>query len=99
MSAHQLYIVIAYDGTDDSALDRRMVAREEHLKVARGLKAEGKILHAGAMLNDNRVMIGSMLILSFPDRAELDEWLRTDPYVTGNVWQRIEVRPFQPAPL
>ena len=94
-----LYIVIAYDGTDADALTRRMSVRESHLAVARRMKAEGQIVHAGAMLNDNQQMIGSMLVVSFEERAQLDAWLKTDPYVTGNVWQKIEVRPFQPAPL
>lgn len=94
-----LYIVVAYDGTDSAALERRMAVREAHLAVARRMKADGQIIHAGAMLDDNRQMIGSMLVVSFEERAQLDEWLRTDPYVTGNVWQQIDIRLFQPAPL
>jgi uncharacterized protein YciI len=90
---------VAHDGTDDAALERRMAVREAHLAVARQMKAEGKIVHAGAMLDDSRRMIGSMLIVSFEERAALDEWLRTDPYVTGDVWRQIEVKLFQPAPL
>ncbi len=99
MSDPHLYVVVAHDGTDEAALERRMAAREAHLTVARRMKTEGKILHAGALLDDNRRMIGSMLVVAFLNRAELDEWLRTDPYVTENVWQNIEVRLFQPAPL
>ena len=42
-------------------------------------------------------MICSACIVAFPSRAELDEWLRTDPYVTGYVWRRINVVPFRVA--
>lgn len=42
-------------------------------------------------------MIGSAVIVDFPSRAELDDWLKNDPYVTGGVWQKIEVRPFRAA--
>ena len=40
-------------------------------------------------------MIGSACIAQFATREELDEWLRTDPYVTEGVWQDIDV--MQPA--
>jgi uncharacterized protein YciI len=43
-------------------------------------------------------MIGSAAIAQFATRAELDAWLRTDPYVTGGVWQDIEVIPYRVAP-
>jgi uncharacterized protein len=42
-------------------------------------------------------MVGSMLLVEFPDRGGLDAWLEADPYVTGGVWKEIEVRPFRTA--
>ncbi len=36
-------------------------------------------------------MVGSMVLTDFPDRAALDDWASNDPYVTGDVWRRIEV--------
>jgi hypothetical protein len=36
-------------------------------------------------------MIGSTLHLDFPDRASLDKVLESDPYVRGQVWDRIDV--------
>ena len=33
----------------------------------------------------------------FPSREELDAWLDHDPYVTGGVWQQVEVAPFRVA--
>jgi uncharacterized protein YciI len=42
-------------------------------------------------------MIGSVVLADFPSREEFDEWLAGDPYVTGEVWQDIEVRPYRPA--
>ncbi len=92
-------MVIARDGTDAEALERRMAAREAHLVEARRLKAAGHILQAGAMLDDAQRMIGSVLLVAFASRADVDQWLATDPYVTGGVWQDIEVKPFRPAPI
>ncbi len=93
------YVVIARDGTDQEAPARRLAVRETHLALARRMKAEGKIIHAGALLDDDRRMTGSLLVVAFASRAELDAWLAADPYVTGGVWRQIEVRLFQPAPL
>lgn len=93
------FLVIAYDGTDEAALDRRMAVREAHIEGARAMKAEGSMIVGGAILDDQGRMIGSSCIVEMPDRAAVDAWLARDPYVTGNVWQKIEVRPFRCAPL
>ena len=42
-------------------------------------------------------MIGSASVVEVENRAELDAWLVSDPYVTGNVWQTIIVTPFRRA--
>ncbi|MET4700643.1 uncharacterized protein YciI [Constrictibacter sp. MBR-5] len=91
------FLVTAYDGTDPEAPARRQAVREAHLVGARRMTEEGRILIGGAILDDAGGMIGSCCIVDFATRAELDEWLRTDPYVTGGVWQKIEVVPFRAA--
>jgi uncharacterized protein len=42
-------------------------------------------------------MVGSMLLLEFPARKDLDAWLVQDPYVTDGVWDEVEVHPFRTA--
>ena len=93
------FLIIAYDGTDEGALDRRMAAREAHLVGARAMKANGSMIVGGAILDDDGRMVGSSCIVEFPDRAAVDAWLAADPYVTEGVWQKIEVKPFRCAPL
>ena len=94
-TSQQQYVIIAYDGTDEEALNRRMAARPAHLESARKLKADGYFIEGGAMLDENGRMTGSVVIVTFPSREELDKWLYNDPYVTGNVWQKIEIKPFR----
>lgn len=36
-------------------------------------------------------MKGSMLVLEFEGRLQLDEYLRNEPYVVEGVWHTIEV--------
>ena len=86
------FIVIAYDGTDEGAMERRLAAREAHLKSGREMFDNGKWLFGAAILDDGGKVIGSMVVCDFPSRKELEEqWLKNDPYVIGDVWKRISV--------
>jgi uncharacterized protein len=86
------FIVIAYDGTDEKALERRMAVRENHLKHAQEMFDAGKWLYASAILDDEGKMIGSMIVCDYPSREELyEQWLKQEAYVTGNVWKTINV--------
>lgn len=91
------FLVIAHDGEDPQAPDRRLKARPAHIDGALRMKEKGSMLSGGAILDDDGKMIGSAMFVEFPTRAALDAWLETDPYVTGGVWRRIEVRPFRVA--
>ena len=93
------FLLIAYDGTDSEALERRLVARPAHLQNVELLKKEGKHLYGGAILDDGK-MIGSMMIVDYPSIEILEtEWLASEPYIVGNVWQNVELKPFAVAPL
>lgn len=86
------FVVTALDFTDPEALTRRMAQREAHLACVQAMIADGSFLSGGAILDDDGVMIGSTLHLQFPDRATLDARLQQDPYVSGRVWEQIDVR-------
>jgi uncharacterized protein YciI len=92
------FMLLAYDGKDSGALSRRRAARESHLALGDRLVTEGKLLFAAAILDADGKMIGSMLVLEFPSRIELDEWLEIEPYVSGDVWREIEIRPAKVSP-
>jgi len=81
------FIVKAYDGV--GMLEKRMAVRPRHLE---GMKKLGKhILCAGGLLNDEGRMKGSVLVLEFDSRAELEGYLASEPYVTEKVWETVEV--------
>lgn len=87
------FIVLGYDGQDDEALNRRLAVREAHLALFTKLHAAGDFLFGSAILDDEGKMIGSLIVCDFPSRGDLEaRWLRHEPYVTGNVWQRIEIQ-------
>jgi uncharacterized protein YciI len=89
------FLIVAHDFRDPDALSRRMQQRVAHLDGVRKMKAEGTFLDGGAMLDDEGRMIGSMVLVEFASRSEVDDWLARDPYVTGQVWEHITVRPFK----
>ena len=89
------FLITAYDGKDDGALDRRMSVREAHINGANQLKEAGHLIAGGAILDEAEQMIGSTMFVEFDSKAELDQWLASDPYMTGNVWQDISVLPIR----
>ncbi|MCL2828348.1 MAG: YciI family protein [Oscillospiraceae bacterium] len=92
------FVVLGYDGTDSRALERRMAARPAHLEVAKSLHEAEVLVYAGAMLNDEENMVGSVMIVNFPSENDLREkWLNDEPFVLGNVWEKVEVRRLKPA--
>jgi uncharacterized protein YciI len=93
------FLLLAYDGTDPEALQRRLNVREEHLKRISLLKSSGEFLFGGAILDDNGKMIGSMIVYDFPDRQSLEERLKDEPYLTGKVWEKTEIKPFRLAKM
>lgn len=92
-----LYVIHAYDHTDEEAPQRRLTARPLHFDRARKLRADGNLVVGGALLSPEGQMIGSMMLVDFAEEASLNAWLETDPYVTGRVWDKIDVKPFRQA--
>ena len=87
------FMVLAYDGTDAEAAARRLAARPAHFAGIEPMVAKGEIVIGGAILDDAGRMVGSIVLAEFPSRAELDAWLAREPYVTGGVWRKVEVKP------
>lgn len=82
------YLVIGRDGKD--AAQRRQDNRPAHLEGVKQMKADGKILYAVAMIDQGK-MVGSVMVMSFSTVEELEEWKANEPYITGNVWEQIEI--------
>jgi len=93
----QQYLITAYDYTDTDALQRRLAVRENHLAGARRLKETGNFLTGGAILDADGKMIGSMMVAQFASPDDLEAWQRDEPYLTGRVWEKVEIQPFRMA--
>jgi uncharacterized protein YciI len=91
------FLIIARDGEDAS--ERRQALRDKHLAAANHLRAAGNLLYAVATLDANGQPDGSMEVVQFHSRADLDRWLKDEPYVTGQVWAKVDVTPCRIGPM
>ena len=83
------FIITAYDG--EGMLEKRMQVRPRHLENM--AKVRGRVLCAGGLLDGDGRMKGSVLIMDFDDKSLLDEYLRSEPYITEGVWEKVDVQP------
>jgi len=93
------YVILGYDAKDADALNRRMSVREDHLKLAKENQKNGLLLFAAGLLNEEDQMIGSNMIMEFESKKDLEEYLKNEPYVKGNVWDKIKVIPAKVPPF
>jgi len=83
------FIIRAYDG--EGMLDRRMEVRPRHLE---GMNRMGRhIICAGGLLDEAGKMKGSVLVVDFQTRGELDAYLADEPYMLEHVWEKIDIEP------
>ena len=83
------FLLIAYDGTDPEAQERRLKVREEHLGKIAVLKKNRECLFGGAILDEAGKMIGFMIVYDFPIGSR---WMRlkAEPYITEGVWKKLK---------
>ena len=85
------FLVIGKDGTDEKAMERRISVRPAHLALGDEMEKSGNRWYGAALLDDSGKMIGSMAVMDFPSKQELQEWLDREPYVIGGVWKSVEI--------
>ena len=81
------FVVRAYDG--EGMLEKRLEVRPRHLESIERIRKH--VICAGGLLDDEGKMKGSLLVMEFESRQELDAYLANEPYVQEHVWERIEV--------
>ena len=66
-------------------------AQYEHLETV-----ENRMVTGGPLLaEDGETMIGSLLVIDFPDRAAAEAWLAQAPFTTGGVFGQAHIHPFK----
>lgn len=85
------FLVIGKDYAD--GYNRRMENRSAHLEYLRKLSNEGKLYVASGLLSEDKMLNGSASFFTVDSKDEVEELLKDEPYVTGNVWETIEIIP------
>ena len=81
------FVITAYDG--EGMLAKRMEVRPLHLEGMERLKEH--LVCAGGLLDDEGKLKGSVLVMEFQNREEVNEYLASEIYVTEHVWEKITV--------
>ena len=81
------FVITAYDG--EGMLEKRMEVRPLHLEGMERLKKH--LIVAGGLLDDEGKLKGSVLVMEFQNRAEVDEYLAREIYVAEHVWEKITI--------
>ncbi|NDR57622.1 YciI family protein [Aliiruegeria sabulilitoris] len=84
-----LVALIAKDKAD--ALDTRLKNRAAHVEH---LKSGGLVAQAGPLLNANGEMCGSLVIFDVESVAQVQEWAAADPYAKADLFESVEIIPW-----
>ena len=93
-----LYAIISQDVKD--SLEKRKIARPEHVARLNQLKDEGRLILAGphpAIDNQDpgdAGFTGSLIVAEFEDLMAAQSWADADPYVSAGVYSSVVVKPF-----
>lgn len=75
------FYLLRYEYTPE-ILEKRDPFRAEHLQRARDLKAEGKLVMAGALTDP---VDSAVFVFSTNDKSVIEEFVKNDPYVKNDL--------------
>ena len=85
------FLVICID--KKNSLTRRLENREQHLKHLKSLRK--KLLMAGPILDEKENPVGSLLIIDFKKKTDLQKFLENDPYSKADLFKTIKIEKFK----
>jgi len=87
-----LFVVYCLD--KPSSQELRQATRAAHLEHAR---THGQSIRLGGPLltDDGEGMVGSLLIVDKPDKAQVEDFVRADPYFQAGLFEAVLIRPFK----
>lgn len=85
------FVLTGLDGTDEEAPARRQAVRADHIAMGDKLLASGNLWYGAALLHDDGSMKGSMYVMDFPSEEALQDYLKIEPYVVGDVWRELTI--------
>lgn len=90
------YLLKAYDYPDENTRQKRSSFRDEHLRKIHRYRHDGLIIDAGALLDDDERIIGSLIIFQAETLQQIKSYLAEEPFVTENIWEEVDIRRYRP---
>ncbi len=87
--------MLAWDVPGDKGVGLRGSALPQHRETIRALWEQGHAVLGAGILDDAGVARGSLVVMDYPDRADLDAYLANEPFVKEGVWEKVEVHPLR----
>jgi uncharacterized protein YciI len=88
------FLVQAWDVQGDGGA-RRDAARPAHAQSIKELWEQGRVVLGAGILDDAGAVAGSLVIVDYASREEVETYLATEPFMTEGVWERVEVHPLR----
>lgn len=99
-SARTHTVIVAMDGSDEGAVQRRLAARPAHMERVAPAAAAGVLTLGCAVLDaPGGTMIGSVAVTAHATDAEARAFWEPDPYVQQDVWRDLRIWGTRIAPL
>ena len=76
-----------------NSLTKRLSIRESHINYL--TKFKSKLVTAGPLIGEDGKPYGSLLILDFKERSELQDFLKNDPYSLEGLFEEVIIREFK----
>ncbi len=81
------FVITAHDG--EGMYEKRMSIRSQHLENMERIKEH--VVCAGGLVDEDGLLAGSVLVLEYDSRDQLDEYLANEPYIREQVWADVQV--------
>jgi uncharacterized protein YciI len=86
-----MYYLLLYDYVEN-IVERRAPHREEHLRLAEGLRERGELVMGGALADPAD---GAVIVFRTTDASVVEDFVRKDPYVVNGLVTRWRIRPWK----
>lgn len=91
-SLPRFYLVYCLDGPNKET--HRASLSEKHQQYM--AEHKGKVVVGGPLLDDSGTQrVGSMMMVQFESREQVEKWIRQEPYCAGGVFESVLIRLFE----
>ncbi len=85
------YSLICYD--HENSIDKRKSIRDKHISYLNQYKE--RILFAGPIMDERKTIIGSLIVIKFSTKKEVEFFSKNDPYSISGLFKKVSIHLFK----